>query len=188
MEWSPPWEASCLIVFGVSSIEPCIRSVATSREHASILCWNDITSITVDPLWKLNHERSIMFFVSVFHVQYVQVLHDRQILTAIRLKVWTSSGTSHWFYPQQDLHFSTEAGFEQRVWLLSLLVKCLKKTCNLNWCRAHQYEIGWTGGGVGGWGLRRQPSTWYARVQQLSLFPPQQLRVGLNLWRVFHCC
>lgn len=119
---------------------------------------------------------------------YVQVLHVRQILTAIRLKVWTSSGTSHWFYPQQDLHFSTEAGFEQRVWLLSLLVKCLKKTCNLNWCRAHQYEIGWMGGGGGGWGLRRQPSTRYAQIQQHSLFPGQQLRVGLNLWSVFHCC
>lgn len=47
------------------------------------------------------------------------------------------------FLSQLGLHFSTEEGFEQEVWLLSLLVKCLKKTCNLNCCRAHQYEMGW---------------------------------------------
>ncbi len=59
-------------------------------------------------------------------------------------KIWTSSGSSFLIFLSQQyhLHFSTEAGFEQRVWLLSLLVKCLKKTCNLNCCRAHQYEIG----------------------------------------------
>lgn len=76
-----------------------------------------------------------------------------------RLRISTWTGTSSlifsffFFLSQQDLHFSTEAGFEQRVWLLSLLVKCLKKTCNLNCCRAHQYEIGWMWrrrGGVGG--------------------------------------
>lgn len=119
---------------------------AMHMQHGKFQFYIEITSqvLTIDPRWKLNYERAIMSLPYV----YVHVIHVRQILTAIRLKIWTSLGTSFWFFlSQQDLHFSREAGFEQRVWLLSLLVKCLKKTCNLNCCRAHQYEIGRVGEG-----------------------------------------
>lgn len=147
--WQISQKCPTLFFYAVDT-EWCICSTANPWEQVTIYTETD-GEITIQyDYWSLVEAEqqkdpscgAVAF--SAYAAYRSSIFETKPIL--ISWKIWTSSGNQNFlliFLSQQwHLHFSTEPGLEQRVWLLSLLVKCLKKTCNLNCCRAHQYEIG----------------------------------------------
>lgn len=130
----------------LTSTEQCICSTANPWEQVTISYWNrwwNYNSVLLLILGGSWTTKDPSCGVVAFFQPTVSRSWDLKP-DLISWKSWASSGTSFWF----SFHSTSICIFQQRQDLSKecdcslLLVKCLKKICNLNCCRAHQYEIG----------------------------------------------